>query len=416
MSVQPFSLGGMPEVSEPLQNRERDDVPPRAVRSVVMGADSMTTDGTSMMPRILLTCEALDRDALVRTDPAALEQLWRQPDARVTTVWGNEVEVNRAGASVGSQPGPEQDVQPTSAAEQQPDCESSGISLRWLSACSVSSQRPHDAVYLGRVQECDEAEPDNVRPGAMPVGSPLFAVLKPSRESEPAQGAPSSPNTCARQAASSGMSSAVSTATLREIGEQLNAVDSACATTAVALANWHARHTHCPVCGAATGMDEAGWVRRCEADDSVHFPRTDPAVIMAIVDEEERILLARGKRWGGPRRSVLAGFVEPGESFEQAVARETLEESGIRVHDIVYRGSQPWPFPASVMVGFTARADSGQRLRPQEGEIEALAWYSRADLRAALGAGELTLPGRISIARALIEDWYGEPLTDPDRW
>ena len=158
-------------------------------------------------------------------------------------------------------------------------------------------------------------------------------------------------------------------------------------------------------------------MRRCPADGSHHFPRTDPAVIMAVVDRrneergEDKILLARGNRWGGNHRSVLAGFVEPGESFEAAVARETFEESGVVVDEVTYLGNQPWPFPASVMIGFVATART-RRLTAQEGEIEEIGWYSRADVRRGLAQGTLRLPGRLSIARSLIEHWYGGPLPD----
>ena len=127
---------------------------------------------------------------------------------------------------------------------------------------------------------------------------------------------------------------------------------------AVALAQWHTVHTHCPLCGTRTEVTQAGWVRHCPADESNHFPRTDPAVIMAITDADDRLLLARGPQWDLGRRSVLAGFVEPGEGLEQAVARETSEEVGVLLDpaSIEYRGSQSWPFPASLMLGFRARA------------------------------------------------------------
>lgn len=205
-------------------------------------------------------------------------------------------------------------------------------------------------------------------------------------------------------------------ATLRESALVLSSDDLASLTTAVALSHWHAVHRHCPRCGTTTVPRQAGWVRRCPDDGSLHFPRTDPAVIMAIVDPgldggEERILLARGPRWKGASRSVLAGFVEPGESFESAVARETFEESGVVVDDVTYLGNQPWPFPASLMIGFIATARTTQ-LTPEEGEIEEIGWYSRADIERGLAEGTLRLPGRISIARSLIEHWYGGQLAD----
>lgn len=183
------------------------------------------------------------------------------------------------------------------------------------------------------------------------------------------------------------------------------------AVEASALARWHASHTHCPLCGTPTDVTQAGWVRVCPADGSHHFPRTDPAVIMAITDADDRLLLARGPEWGTDRRSVLAGFVEPGESPEQAVVRETAEEVGVVVDpgSIEYRGSQPWPFPASLMLGFRARATTTELVR-QEDEIAEADWFSRVELAAAIAEGRLSPHGRNSIGRALIEEWLGGPM------
>ncbi|MFC8797060.1 NAD(+) diphosphatase [Promicromonospora sp. NPDC057138] len=183
------------------------------------------------------------------------------------------------------------------------------------------------------------------------------------------------------------------------------------AVEAFALAQWHAAHTHCPRCGAATEVTKGGWVRHCPVDGSDHFPRTDPAVIMAITDADDRLLLARGPEWGAGRRSVLAGFVEPGEGLEQAVARETMEEVGVTVDpaSIEYRDSQSWPFPASLMLGFRARATT-TRLVLQEDEIAEAGWFSREQFATALADGTLSSYGRNSIGRSLIEEWFGASL------
>ncbi|PUB29860.1 NAD+ diphosphatase [Promicromonospora sp. AC04] len=183
------------------------------------------------------------------------------------------------------------------------------------------------------------------------------------------------------------------------------------AVEAIALAQWHAVHTHCPRCGTETEVTQAGWVRHCPADGSNHFPRTDPAVIMAITDPDDRLLLARGPQWDLGRRSVLAGFVEPGEGLEQAVVRETAEEVGIAVDpgSIEYRGSQSWPFPASLMLGFRARATTTRLVR-QEDEIAEADWFTREEVATAVADGHLGLPGRASIARSLIEEWFGGSL------
>jgi NAD+ diphosphatase len=202
-------------------------------------------------------------------------------------------------------------------------------------------------------------------------------------------------------------------ADLRATGALLSDRDAGLLTQAVALQNWHETHTHCPRCGALTTVASAGHTRVCTADGSEHFPRTDPAVIM-LVHDDERILLARSTAWPARRVSILAGFVEAGESLEQAVAREVHEEVGVTVHDCRYLGSQPWPLPRSLMLGFFARADEGQELRVDGEEIKSARWYTRVQLAAAAGSGEVLLPGRISIARQLIERWYGDEL--PGDW
>jgi NAD+ diphosphatase len=201
-------------------------------------------------------------------------------------------------------------------------------------------------------------------------------------------------------------------ATLREVGVRLSARDAGLFTTAQALANWHAAHTHCPRCGALTEPAEAGWTRRCTADSTEHYPRTDPAVIMSVLDDHDRLLLARAPQWPAGRVSVLAGFVEPGEPLEAAVAREVREEVGIAVTDVRYLGNQPWPFPASLMVGFSARALDTELL-PDQDEIAEARWWSRSELAAAVGERTVLLSPRLSIARRLIEHWYGGPLGPP---
>ena len=188
--------------------------------------------------------------------------------------------------------------------------------------------------------------------------------------------------------------------TLRDVGALLPARDAGLLVAAVALANWHATHTRCPRCGEPTEVADGGWVRRCPADGSDHFPRTDPAVIVLVHDGADRCLLGRQPSWPPGRYSTLAGFVEPGESLEHAVVREIAEESGVVVDDVVYRGSQPWPFPASLMLGFEARAVGGT-LGSGDDELEDVAWFSRDDLR----AGRPLLPPPASIAHWLIATW-----------
>jgi NAD+ diphosphatase len=198
-------------------------------------------------------------------------------------------------------------------------------------------------------------------------------------------------------------------ANLRQVGALLDDRDAGLLTTAVALDAWHTTHIHCPRCGTPTTISEAGMVRVCPADGSLHHPRVDPAVIMTVVDRDDRVLLGHQSRWPARRFSTLAGFVEPGESLEQAVAREVHEETGIVVHSATYVGSQPWPFPNSLMLGFHAHATTTQITVDGE-EISEAGWFTRDELAAAASSGRVLLPPTISIARRLIERWYGAPL------
>lgn len=196
---------------------------------------------------------------------------------------------------------------------------------------------------------------------------------------------------------------------LRDVGPLLDARDAGLMVNAIALANWHATHTHCSRCGRPTRVEAAGHLRRCPADASEHYPRTDPAVIMAIVDEHDRLLLGRQPHWEERRFSTLAGFVEPGESLEQAVRREVAEEVGVLVGAVRYLGSQPWPFPSSLMLGFVGYALTTE-VRLVDGELAEARWFTRGELLTKVDSGEVRLPSQVSIARRLVEEWYGEPL------
>ena len=195
---------------------------------------------------------------------------------------------------------------------------------------------------------------------------------------------------------------------LRATGAGLSDFDAGIFTQALALSNWHHSHSHCPSCGRETVIEQGGWVRRCRTQDLELFPRTDPAVIVSIIDEQDRILLGSQGIWEQNRWSILAGFVEPGESLEAAVAREMKEESGLDVNDPKYIYSQGWPYPASLMLGFSANANSSQQLRPDGEEIAKLRWFSREELAAE--AKDILLPGRATISRAMIELWFGKEL------
>ena len=175
---------------------------------------------------------------------------------------------------------------------------------------------------------------------------------------------------------------------------------------AKALAFWHETHQHCGRCGALTYAFEAGHARKCSniSCGASHFPRTDPAVIVAI-EHEDKLLMGRQASWGPIGFSVIAGFVDPGESLEQAVIREAMEETGVEVTKIRYARSQPWPFPASIMLGFFATAKNA-RLNLNDQELAEARWFSREAIVEQVTAGQLRLPFRYSIAYSLVQEWF----------
>jgi NAD+ diphosphatase len=192
---------------------------------------------------------------------------------------------------------------------------------------------------------------------------------------------------------------------LRDVAAVASPADAGLLAHAAALLNWHRRHRFCANCGAPTAMAEAGHVRRCPRCGAQHHPRTDPVVITLVHDADERVLLGRQPTWPPGRYSCLAGFVEPGESLEEAVVREIGEEAGVAVSDVRYRSSQPWPFPASLMLGFEA-AYAGGEANTYDHELEDVRWVTRAELETAVAEERpVQLPPRLAIARRLIEDW-----------
>ena len=236
--------------------------------------------------------------------------------------------------------------------------------------------------------------------GCRPDGSAVFAVATPERLADgTAHG-------------------------LRSAAAWLSGEDAALLMHATALALWHDGHPRCSRCGAPTETVAAGYARRCTQDGSEHYPRTDPAVIVLVLDGgpagQDRCLLGRQASWPPGRFSTLAGFVEPGETVEQALAREVHEEVGVSVTSVAYAGSQPWPFPSSLMLAYYAvagpesRTDEG--VRPDGAEIVEARWFDRPGLVEALGRGEVRVPPRLSVARRLLEGWFGAPLTSQDAW
>jgi NAD+ diphosphatase len=200
---------------------------------------------------------------------------------------------------------------------------------------------------------------------------------------------------------------------LRSLGPIFDDTSSQLVSSAISLLNWHDSARFSPVDGSPTKPSRGGWSRVNPITGHEEFPRIDPAVICLIHDSGDRAVLARQAVWPERMFSLLAGFVEAGESFEACVAREVREEIGLHVHDVRYLGSQPWPFPRSLMVGFHALGDPGEDFSFNDGEIAEAAWVTRDEVRAALQAGDWTssseskllLPGSISIARVIIESW-----------
>lgn len=197
---------------------------------------------------------------------------------------------------------------------------------------------------------------------------------------------------------------------IRLAGQHLSADEASIAAHARALDLWRTRTKFCSVCSAPLVAERAGHVLRCTGESCgiEHFPRVDTAVIMLVHDGGDRILLGRAHGWPEGMHSVLAGFLEPGESLEEAVAREVYEEAGVRVRDVHYHSSQPWPFPASLMVGFSCEAKA-TALTIDAKELEAAAWYSRDELLLPAEQRPIKLPRRLSVSRRLIEDWLAHP-------
>lgn len=193
---------------------------------------------------------------------------------------------------------------------------------------------------------------------------------------------------------------------LRTIGALLNSLEIGAAVHALALTQWHEAHQKCAKCGASTHPTFAGAVRECDSCEASHHPRTDPAIIVLVKDSSDRILLGRQKIWPEKRFSTFAGFVETGESFEECVSREVFEEAGVYASEIKYLTSQPWPFPASIMIAFEAITHRPEEARPDGTEITEVRWFSRDEMKKAVATADILLPPTMSVARRMIQAWY----------
>jgi NAD+ diphosphatase len=255
-----------------------------------------------------------------------------------------------------------------------------------------------DGAALARLRARPEQLGDPVLLGLDADGAALFAV---DLDREAARDRPADDGSWG----GSGEQDAARLMSLRDAGVSLPHAEAGLAAYVTALLNWHRRHGFCANCGAATENGEGGYSRHCRRCGAHHFPRTDPVVIMTV-EHDGRLLLGRRTGWPQGRLSVLAGFVSPGESAEEAVVREVQEESGIVCRDPVYVTSQPWPFPASLMLGFHACSDGGEPIAT-DGELDQVEWIDADRVQSAIGGEDagFELPGRISIARFLIERW-----------
>jgi NAD+ diphosphatase len=364
----------------------------------------------------------IDRDHAARRDDALLDARWASPEARVL-VLHNGAALAAAGADPENWDGfghrPSSRVRPGVALVSPAELPgvvtdeilTDGIRLYLGLALGAAEGAADgadgaDGADDGAAADAAAVAPVTEQPvaGALPSGSPVFAVSLGDEQVEALA-------TAAREAGEP----VPVWINLRLVAADLDDSEAGAFTEALAMFNWHATHTHCPRCGAATLVEGGGWVRRCPVQDIELFPRTDAAVIVGIVDEHDRLLLGSNAMWENNRFSLLAGFVEPGESLEAAAIREIAEESGVVIDDPEYLGSQPWPFPASLMVGFLAKVspDHPPVLRPDGDEILALRWFTRDEI--ADPESGVLLPGSSSIARAIIERWYGGPLPEPER-
>ncbi|HEY1158060.1 MAG: NAD(+) diphosphatase [Pseudarthrobacter sp.] len=302
----------------------------------------------------------VDRGSVARSRPGMVDELLADPDAVAAVLSGRQ--------------GLVQDGRLVFAG-----------AANLLAELEEAGMRPQLVVYLGSALPAAD----------LPSGTQLLLFVLPE---------PVEPGTA-------GIPAGASWAGFRDVAAGLTATSTALFVEASAIANWHAAHTHCPRCGTPTEVEAGGWVRRCPADNSEHFPRTDPAIIVTVVGPDGRLLLGGGGPVDARNYSTLAGFVEPGESLEEAVVREIQEEVGVRVTACQYLGSQSWPFPASLMLGFTAVTQDTQAT-PDGVEVTRARWFSREELQEAVLSGEITISSRLSIARSLIEHWFGGRIRD----
>lgn len=314
----------------------------------------MTHGETQPLSDLALSRSVLDRKNVRRTDPKLFDALWDDERTRIMVLHHGKTLLDDDG----------------------------GVRLFTPDDVTTGTLR----VFLGQTLDGD--------PG-LPPESPIVGQVLSDRSAEELESDPDKWHG------------------LRDVMPELSERDAGMFVQLQAIVNWHMTHSYSPRHGGMTLVEQGGWVRRDVDGGTEYFPRTDPAVIMTVVHKpengEERLLLAHNSSFPGNRYSTLAGFVEPGESLEDAVIREVHEETGIEVTAPRYLGSQPWPFPASLMLGFTAQAVT-TAIDVDGDEITDARWFTRDELAAAVDAGDVSIPTSFSIASNLIERWMGRPI------
>lgn len=318
-----------------------------------------------------LARDDVDRGTELREDEGLLATLWDKPNTRVLWLHGRTAPVYSG----------------------------------QLVLAAPSGDLPDDAVYLGRSALHRSKHSQFVEPAAEHVE--IILLVADSQREAPDLNDPEIGGVTVEHPDYIGWLG------VSDIAAGLNDRDVGIFVSAVAIANWHRANRFCPGCGARTTLKTSGWVQVCSEDGSEHFPRTDPAVIMLITDPQDRVLLGNNRAWGNKVYSTLAGFVEPGESLEAAVKREVYEESQVIVDGVRYMGSQPWPFPQSLMLGFIGTTSRPEDAAADQEELNHVGWFSRETLREEVENGRMFIPGASSIAHHLMLHWYGGPLPQP---